>query len=87
MAATPDRYGLFVEETGGMCLWRATRVADDTAPTLEEAVAAAVEALGEGADRVTVSVVRYDAEAGPVEVTPLMTLTGTDALEDELDRA
>ena len=87
MTATPDRYGIFEEAIGGMCLWRAVRVADDTAPTLEEAVAAAVEALGEGADRVTVSLVRYDEEAGPVEVTPLMTLTGTDALEDELDRA
>ena len=84
-AATECRYGIFVETHHGMRKFRYPRTPDETAPSLNKALAAAVKELGEGAAEVIVSKVQYDEDLeAHIEVAELMTLTGSDALEDEL---
>ena len=77
---SPDRFGVVIED--GLTL-RHPRIADDSAPTFDEAVRLAVEVVRGGEERVTVSLVRYDeAEEVLLEVKSLLTVQAHPYLHD-----
>jgi len=78
---TCDRFGIIDEDSFTLI---SPRLVDDTAPSFEEALALAGEALRSGASQVSVCTVRFADEVDymPVEVESLLTMTSHPALED-----
>ena len=66
-----DRYGILDEDALHL---RAPRPVDDTAPTLDEAMALALDEVRRGVSRVTVCTVRVGKDGIPVERVSLLTL-------------
>ena len=81
MPFVPDNFGI-LDESGISLIM--PRVVYETNPTFPGAVADAIELLKTGAEKVSVCTVHFDSEESeyPTVVETLLTMSGTDALED-----